>query len=78
MPDYEASPNEARIEQLEITEETFREIVTNIFFNETHPKTTRELLKRIQEQSSAFNISTEALEQRLMDEIGDHMANSVD
>jgi hypothetical protein len=78
MPNSEVSPIEGKIEQPEIDTVTFREIVANIFFKATHPKTTWELLNRIQEQSSAFNISAEALEERLMDEIGDHMANSVD
>jgi ABC-type amino acid transport system permease subunit len=78
MPNYEQPQNELKIEQAEIDRETFREIVTNIFFKSAYPKTTQELLSRIQEQSSAFSISAAELEQKLMDEIGDQMANSVD
>ena len=78
MSGFEQPQEEQKTEQIEIDEETLREVIYNIFFKAHHPKTTQELLSRIQEQANALGISIEKLEGELMGEIGDQMANSVD
>lgn len=78
MSNFEQPPEGQKNEQAEIDEGTFREVITNIFWKALAPKRTQELSSRIQEQARIFGISPEKLEEELMGDIGDQMANSVD
>jgi hypothetical protein len=77
MPNYERPQNEPKIEQPEIDEETFREVITAIFFNAAPLKTTSELLTRIQEQATRRGVPVDKLEEAIMGDVYDMMANSV-
>jgi hypothetical protein len=65
----------------EVAEEEFeelRQVVYEIFFRNTYPKTLDELKGRLQAIAEKKGVPMEKLESEFMDYMGDEMANSVD
>lgn len=78
MENFEKPQGDPKNEDHKIDEETYREIKTAMFFNAAPLASITELQTRIQEQAAKRGISVATLEQAIMGDIHDEMANSVD